>query len=190
MADSKPNILLHMCCGPCSTYTVKSLREEGFEVRGYFYNPNIHPYQEFINRLQSLKGYCDTVGLPIIIRDEYPLEEWIQAVVYREKMRCEYCYHLRLASTARIAKKSGYDGFTTTLLYSKMQKHSKIKSIAESVARETGIEFMYRDFRTGWAEGQKLVRKMNLYRQQYCGCIYSEKERHTARLKNGWQGEK
>lgn len=170
-------LLLHICCGPCLVYPLSVLREEGIETRGFFFNPNIHPYTEFGKRLATLRDYAGQVELPLIVRDDYPLEDWLRAVSFRESERCRHCYHLRLSAAARTAKKSGYEAFSTTLLYSRQQKHELIREIAESAAREAGVEFFYRDFRQGWSQGIEGSKKAGLYRQQYCGCIYSERDR-------------
>jgi predicted adenine nucleotide alpha hydrolase (AANH) superfamily ATPase len=115
--------------------------------------------------------------LPLIVRPDYDLEDFLRQVVFRESHRCIHCYSSRLEAAARTAKKSSFDAFTTTLLYSKRQKHDLICSIAEEVSRKHGIPFYYEDFRAGWKEGQEKAKSLGLYRQQYCGCIYSEKER-------------
>jgi predicted adenine nucleotide alpha hydrolase (AANH) superfamily ATPase len=119
------------------------------------------------------------VGLPLIERNDYDLENFFRQVAFRETNRCYYCYSLRLEAAARLAKKSGFDAFSTTLLYSKRQKHDLIVSIAREASQKHGIDFLYRDFRTGWSEGQRQARELGLYRQQYCGCIYSEMERFS-----------
>ncbi|MGC9195213.1 MAG: epoxyqueuosine reductase QueH [Syntrophobacteraceae bacterium] len=177
-------ILLHICCGPCSIYPVSALRGEGLTVHGFFYNPHIQPYQEFQRRLQTLRTFAASVELPLIERNDYDLENFFRQVVFRETSRCFYCYSLRLEAAARLAKKSGFDAFSTTLLYSKLQKHDLIVSIAREASRKHGIDFLYRDFRTGWSEGHRQARELGLYRQQYCGCIYSEMERFSNDRRN------
>ena len=148
------------------------------EVFGFFYNPNIHPYQEYKKRLEAVNDFSILSNLKIIYRDEYRLEEFLQNVVFREKERCIYCYHTRLKATAQVAKKGKFDFFTTTLLYSKSQKHQLVKEIGDGLANESGVKFLYEDFRKGWKDGIEISQDMGLYRQQYCGCIYSEKERY------------
>ncbi|MGC8490607.1 MAG: epoxyqueuosine reductase QueH [Syntrophobacteraceae bacterium] len=172
-----PRILLHICCGPCSLYPVSALRGEDFVVHGFFYNPHIQPYQEFEKRLETLRSCAQDRDLPLIVREDYDPETFFRQVAFRETNRCMYCYSLRLEATARLAKKSGFDAFSTTLLYSRRQKHELIASIAEEAGRKQGIAFLYRDFRVGWREGQREAEARGLYRQQYCGCIYSEMER-------------
>ena len=170
-------ILLHICCANCAIYPVEQIKEKRNEVVGYFFNPNIHPYQEYQKRLEALKKYSERVGLEMIYRDEYLLEEFLRNVSHRVKERCQYCYSVRLEATAREAKKNAFDRFSTTLLQSTHQDHALIKETGERIAREIGIPFYYEDFRQGWKKGVEVSKAMELYRQQYCGCIYSEKER-------------
>jgi epoxyqueuosine reductase len=170
-------ILLHTCCGPCTVYPLQRLREQNWTVHGFFYNPNIHPYQEFQRRLEGLHTLAGIERLELIVRPDYDLEGFFRQVAFREHERCIYCYASRLETTARLAKKSRFDAFTTTLLYSRQQKHDLVFSLAREASSKHGIPFFYEDFRTGWKEGQERARQLALYRQQYCGCIYSEKER-------------
>jgi hypothetical protein len=178
-------ILLHICCANCAIYPIERMKEKGDEAVGYFFNPNIHPYQEYQKRLDALKRYSGSTGLEVIYRDEYLLEEFLKNVSHRVEERCQYCYSLRLEATAREAKERAFDGFSTTLLQSTHQNHVKIKETGDRVAREVGIPFYYEDFRQGWKRGVEVSKAMGLYRQQYCGCIYSEKERFMQRAENG-----
>ena len=180
----KMKLLLHICCANCAIYPLQQLGEKGDEVIGFFFNPNIHPYQEYKNRLESLKQYAERVGLKMIYRDEYLLEEFLRNVSHREKERCRYCYSIRLEATAQEAKRKGFDQFSTTLLQSTHQDHALIKETGERIAHEIGIPFYYDDFRQGWKKGVEVSKKMGLYRQQYCGCIYSEKERYQGKMPN------
>jgi len=170
-------VLLHLCCAPCTIYPLGVLREEGHEVYGHFYNPNIHPFSENKRRLDTVDTYAGGEKLGVTRENAYPLEEFLRQVVFREEDRCRHCYRLRLAGTARMAKKGGFAAFTTTLLYSRFQKHDLIRSIGDAVAAAEGIPFLYRDFREGWSEGVRISKKLGMYRQQYCGCIYSERDR-------------
>lgn len=170
-------ILLHICCAPCAIYPLRILRSEGFEVMGFFYNRNIHPFQECQRRENALKTYAEHENLEVIYQDGYDMETFIQNVVFREEERCSYCYHDRLKTTAVIARHGKFDYFTSTLLQSKFQKHDTVRSIGESLGKSYGVPFLYRDFREGWKEGIETSKRLNMYRQQYCGCIYSEKER-------------
>jgi hypothetical protein len=171
-------ILLHICCAPCAIYPVKILEKQDFDIMGFFYRHNIHPYTECMKRQETLQSYAGTIDLRVIYQEDYDLESFIRNVVFRESKRCSYCYHERLRSTALVAKRGKFDYFTTTLLYSKFQKHDEIKSIGEAVGQAVGVRFYYHDFRVGWEDGVEESKRLGLYRQQYCGCIYSEKERY------------
>jgi len=172
-------LLLHICCGPCAIYPVKSLREQGVEVMGHFYNNNIHPLTEWAKRRDTLSALAESVNLPVIYQKTYDMEGFLQKVVFREKSRCPVCYHDRLMSSAMTAKKGGFDCFSSTLLYSKFQNHDLIRSMGEAIGKSIGIDFYYQDFREGWKEGIAISKELNMYRQQYCGCIYSESERYS-----------
>jgi predicted adenine nucleotide alpha hydrolase (AANH) superfamily ATPase len=129
-----------------------------------------------------MTSYAGQEGLTVIREEVYPLETFLRQIAFREEQRCRYCYHLRLSHTARIAKKDRFDAFTTTLLYSRHQKHDLIREIAEGVAGTQGIPFFYRDFREGWSEGVRVSKEKRMYRQPYCGCIFSEKERYCRNI--------
>jgi len=171
-------ILLHICCAPCALYPYFRLKEEGFDTLGYFYNPNIHPYQEYRKRFDTVKDFSVRVGLDVVYRDEYDLDRYLLRIAGKGPRRCEHCYRMRHDAVGAAVKEKGAGAFTTSLLYSKHQKHDLIAGIAREVAAEHGIEFYYEDFRRGWREGILESKAMGLYRQQYCGCIYSEHERY------------
>lgn len=175
-------LLMHTCCGPCSTYVIKKLREEGYnDITSYWYNLNIHPYAEYKLRLESLQKYTEMVNVPLIIEDYYGLREFTQNVVSYIDGRCSYCYRKRLETAVKYAKENGYDCFTTTLLVSIYQKHDEIIKVCKELAKEYDIRFVYFDFREGFYEGQKMAREAGLYMQKYCGCIYSEYEAEKQR---------
>ena len=148
-----PKILLHTCCAPCTIYPFAKLREAGWQVYGFFFNPHIQPYQEFQKRLTTLESFALREGLKLIIRTDYELERFLRQVAFREHQRCLFCYAGRLEATARLAKKSRFDAFTTTLLYSRMQKHDLVRDLAENASRKFGIPFYYEDFRDRLEEG-------------------------------------
>jgi predicted adenine nucleotide alpha hydrolase (AANH) superfamily ATPase len=169
--------LLHVCCANCAIYPIKTMREDGLEVMGFFYRHNIHPYTECLKRQEALEAYAEQINLKVIYQAGYDLEGFIRNVAFRESERCNYCYHDRLRSTALLAKRGKFDYFSSTLLYSKHQKHELIRSMGESIGKSVGVPFLYHDYREGWKEGIECSKQMGLYRQHYCGCIYSEKER-------------
>ncbi len=186
-------LLLHTCCAPCSVYCIKTLRAEGIEPTLFWYNPNIHPYSEYKARRDCLKQYAETKKVKLILDDAYGLDDFVCGILknvnakngeagpkdFEEAMlmRCQnYCYPKRLRKVFEYAKEHGYDTVSTTLLYSIYQQHDIIKDLMESLSREFGIDFLYRDFREGWREGQDEARAAGLYMQKYCGCVFSEEE--------------
>jgi predicted adenine nucleotide alpha hydrolase (AANH) superfamily ATPase len=176
------NLYLHICCAPCSAWSVPALREEGFQVRGYFYNPNIHPFSEYLRRSEALSSYQSDLGIDIDYARDYRPEEYFIAVIDSLDERCRHCYELRLRSTAREARRRKSDAFSTTLLFSVYQKHDLLREAGERIGKEEGVPFLYRDLRPGWEEGGRSYRETGLYRQNYCGCIFSEKERIEHKL--------
>ncbi|MFP4071534.1 MAG: epoxyqueuosine reductase QueH [Desulfovibrionales bacterium] len=174
----KPRLLLHICCGPCALFPVAELLAQGVEVVGLFYNPNIHPLAEYLRRREAAVQAAARLGIKIIFKDdEYDPSTYLRRVVFREENRCFHCYHLRLERTMSVARRGKFDYFSTTLLYSKFQKHEEIAGLARDLAGGGDLRFWYQDFRSGWKQGIERSREWSLYRQQYCGCIYSEFER-------------
>jgi hypothetical protein len=171
-------ILLHTCCAPCTTYCYKHLREAGHEVEGFFYNPNIHPYTEYRKRLEEIKKYAEKVNLLMNYKNKYDLVEFLREISYREAIRCRFCYHMRLREAARVAEERKFDSFTTTLLLSPYQRHHLISEVGQAIGKEFEVPFYYEDFRIGYKESIQLSKELALYRQSYCGCIYSEKEKY------------
>ena len=173
-------LFLHICCAPCALFPYYRLKEEGFDTTGFFYNPNIHPYQEYRRRLETVKEFSTRVGFDVVYRDSYDLDHFFLRVAGKGHFRCEQCYRVRLEAAGAAAKENGATAFTTSLLYSKYQQHDLIAEIGKETATEYGIEFYYEDFRRGWKEGITESKAMGLYRQQYCGCIYSERDRYAS----------
>ena len=170
-------VLLHCCCGPCAIYPYKRLIEMGYQPICYFYNPNIHPYTEFLRRIEAMKVFAYETGAELIVDGEYGLDKFMR-LAYGSPDRCVACYEMRARQTAAFSRERGISQFTSTLLYSKYQQHEKIVEAFRTAAAEHGLELMYVDFREGWKEGIRESRQMGLYRQQYCGCIFSEQERY------------
>jgi epoxyqueuosine reductase len=171
-------VLIHLCCAHCAAYTIEHWRKEGHEAGGFFYNPNIHPFTEHNSRLESIKKLAQQLNLPLIISPDYDMPEYFRRVAGHETERCRYCFELRLNKTAQVARENGYDAFTTTLLISPHQKHELIKETGEKAAGEQGAAFFYADLRKCYSDSRHITKPMELYRQQYCGCIYSEWERY------------
>ena len=175
---TKPKVLLHICCAPCALFPLKTLREEGFTVYGLWYNPNIHPFAEYRKRREGVLKLSEEEGMELIEAGGYPVEEFFRRTAFRENVRCPLCYNMRLEQTAAVARKGAFDFFTTTLLYSKFQNHQEISDQGEAAAQKYRQTFLYRDFRPGWSYGIEESKRRGFYRQQYCGCLYSEKERY------------
>jgi predicted adenine nucleotide alpha hydrolase (AANH) superfamily ATPase len=242
-------MLVHICCAPCFTYIHQYLTQEGHDITGYFYNPNIHPYQEYLKRLHCLQRYTSLKPADVIFDKKYDLDKYLVGALQarydppadlvvaqassakkgsngsfhdkidvRESLqirvhskddpetktntihveenshikqdiglnksnpdfnpRCGYCIGLRLERTAARAAAQGYDAFTTTLLQSKYQQHDMVRALGERLAKKHGIKFYYKDFRQYWKDSVKISKELELYRQQYCGCIFSEYERY------------
>ena len=176
-------VLLHVCCGPCTVYPLTELRKQGHEVSGYFFNPNIHPFREFKRRIKALLDFSVKEHFKADIDRNYGLTEYLRQVVFHENRRCAICYDMRLERAAERAAAEGFDAFTSTLLYSKYQDHAMIKRKAEAWAEQFPVRFLYQDFRLGWQQGIEQSIAMELYRQPYCGCIYSEQERYDKKMR-------
>ncbi|MDR0889065.1 MAG: epoxyqueuosine reductase QueH [Oscillospiraceae bacterium] len=170
--------LLHICCAPCANQCIDQLREEGHTLRGFWFNPNIHPFTEYRARRDAVQSYAQSVSLPLLLRDEYALRPFIRAVCEDIAGRCGKCYAIRLFATAQVAAEQGFDAFTSSLFISPYQNHALMKEVAQQAAQEYGVEFLYRDFRPAFRAGQERAREKQIYMQKYCGCIFSEEERY------------
>lgn len=180
-------LLLHMCCGPCACYPVKKLRQDGIEPVGYFFNPNVHPYKEWEARLGAARDFADKVGMEFHADENYGLREFMKKALPAEAMpngRCTMCYTWRLEETARFAAENGFEVFSSTLFYSIYQQHELMQRTARHFAEKYGLEFYYEDFRPGWQEGIDISLELGIYRQPYCGCVFSEEERFTKAISN------
>ncbi len=173
-------IFLHICCAPCSTVVVPGLREEGFEVSGYFYNPNIHPWSEYRRRLDTLESWAAGESLDLVTGDGYPLEDNL-GLLLSAGNRCAACFEDRLEATARKAMELGFGSFSTTLTVSPWQDHDLLRGAGESVAVSTGLRFVYRDWRPLYRRATGISRQLGLYRQPYCGCVMSERDRYIGK---------
>ena len=158
------DLLLHICCAPCSVACVKQLREEGAEPVGFWYNPNIHPFLEYKARRDTLRQYAQDIGLDLREVDFYGLRQFTAAV-------------------AADAAQHGFARFSTTLLISPYQNRELICAVGAKMGEKYGVEFIPYDFRPRFREGQEEARALGLYMQKYCGCIYSEEDRFSNRRK-------
>jgi len=167
-------ILLHTCCGPCTTYPIKYFKEKGFEVLGFFYNPNIFPFSEKESRLQNAKK----LSLKLIAKnDDYDffLEKIKGKEANKDGKRCDECYRIRLERTALEAVRQKIKTISTTLLISPYQDQVKLKAIGEEVSKKHGLVFYYKDFRPFFKQSREMSKDLDLYRQNYCGCSFSKK---------------
>ncbi|MEE8167926.1 MAG: epoxyqueuosine reductase QueH [Candidatus Hydrothermarchaeales archaeon] len=182
------NLLLHVCCAPCSTHVVQELKKN-YRVTVYFYNPNIHPEREYSTRLEEMKRLSKEIGVQLE-KCKYDPEVWFDATTGFEEepeggARCPICYRLRLDETARLAREKGFDCFATTLTISPHKDAQVINTIGEELVGKHGVSFYPADFKkkNGFKHSVELSKKHGLYRQDYCGCIYSKKERERERKK-------
>ncbi len=174
-------LLLHICCAPCIAAPLGELKRQGADVTGFFFNPNIHPLIEFRKRLRAVEVFQEQEKLPVIYRPEYGLDAFLRQITPDTPERCTICYKTRIDATAAAAREEGFDAFTTSLLFSKHQGHDTIKAIAQQASEREGVRFHYADLRYLVDESRTIARKRSLYRQQYCGCIFSEYERYAKR---------
>lgn len=171
-------LLMHICCANCALYPLAVLEERAVSVTGYWWNPNIHPLLEYRSRFGAVRQLAALRDLPMEYDDRYGLVEFLRNVAGHEGDRCFYCYRVRLEATAVRARELGMDGFTTSLLVSPYQKFDKIQEIGREMQDRHDIAFVGEDFRPGYRRGMQMSRDLGLYRQKYCGCIYSEMERY------------
>lgn len=173
------SLLLHCCCAHCTAYTVEYWRNQGYDVTAFWYNPNIHPYTEHQSRLEAMKKLAETVDMPLVVDDGYDVIQYFRQVAGKEDERCRHCFNLRLGKTAEAAKNMGFDAFSSSLLISPHQKHDVLRLTGAELGNETNVSFLYADLRKRYSDSRHITKNMELYRQQYCGCIYSEWERYA-----------
>ena len=173
------DILVHTCCAHCSAYTVEYWRSKGYKVTGFWYNPNIHSYTEHNLRLDAVNKLSETMDFQLVVAEGYDFKEYFRNVAGHEDTRCEQCFSLRLGAAAKKARELGIGSFTSSLLISPHQKHELAREMGEKAAAENGVNFLYADLRKRYSESRHITKPMELYRQQYCGCIYSEYERYS-----------
>ncbi|MFP4050392.1 MAG: epoxyqueuosine reductase QueH [Thermoplasmata archaeon] len=173
-------MLLHACCAPCLTYTLKKFSKD-FDVTVYWFNPNIHPFKEYGRRLDAIQKFVEEKDVDVIYDDRYELRSFLEGVL-RNDPRCEFCYRWRLSETARKASEENFDVFSTTLMLSPYQDHDMIKKIGGEEGKNNDIKFIYKDLTDGFYESHEMADEMGLYKQGYCGCIFSEKDRYYKKL--------
>ncbi|MGQ3685637.1 MAG: epoxyqueuosine reductase QueH [Candidatus Loosdrechtia sp.] len=184
------NLLLHICCACCLCAPLNELRKEGFQVTGLFYNPNIHPFLEFRKRIKALRVFQESDSIPVIYNEGYGIREYLKNVNYEGDDRCADCYALRLKFTVEYSKKNGFDAFTSTMLFSIYQDHRQLKMISENLSEKYGVSFLYRDYRYLSECSHMMAKKKMIYRQGYCGCVFSEYERYRDTTRELYKGNK
>ena len=169
-------LLLHSCCAPCTIKCVDVLKNENIEPLLFWYNPNIHPSTEYTLRRDSLALFAANEKLELKMCDEYGLRLFLNEIFPDTEYRCKKCYFLRLEKTASVAAQEGFDAFTTSLLISPYQDHDTVRRIGEEAAKKHGVEFLYRDFRPLFREGQTAARLMGLYICKSTAVVFSAKK--------------
>ncbi len=181
--------LLHICCSNCALYPIKTFKSDGHDLTGFWFNPNIHPHDEYRSRLNSVKKLATQWHTNVHYIDKYTPEDYFKMLDIADPNasgisdippfpeRCASCYMLRLERTARHAKENGFDAFSTTLLISPYQDFEKIAATGKELEKRYNVEFHLKDFRSFFRDAMTLSKELGLYRQKYCGCIYSKKER-------------
>lgn len=186
-------LLLHACCGPCSSYVLEYLSNY-FEITILYYNPNIYPNEEYTRRLEELKSFVPKINYKnkvTVIEDTYNPKEYYDSVKGLELLgekskRCYECYKLRMERAAKYAKENGYDYFTTTLSISPYKVSEWINEIGGYLENKYDIKYLYSDFKkkNGYKRSLELSKEYGMYRQDYCGCSFSKKETYEKRNNN------
>ncbi|MDD4211870.1 MAG: epoxyqueuosine reductase QueH [Bacilli bacterium] len=173
--EIKPRLLLHACCAPCSTYVLEYLCD-AFDITIFYYNPNIYPEEEYLKRKEEFAK----LGKYPLIEGPYTPDSFYEDILGMEELpegshRCFTCYRIRLEETAKVAIQGGFDYFTTTLSISPYKNSDKLNEIGQELAKEYGVPFVYSNFKKndGYKKSIALCREMGIYRQHYCGCVFS-----------------
>ena len=179
----KRKLLLHICCTPCGSYISRDILQPKYDLTWYFYNPNLCCREEYEKRLEYVKLIAAKFNIPLIV-EPYHHSIWQEKMIGRENdpekgERCRLCYEDRLLKTAQIAKERGFTYFSTSLLVSPYKDTLAIRKIAEKLAKEQKINFLKIDFQKndGYRRSQELAKELNIYRQKFCGCEYSLKQK-------------
>ena len=181
-----PRLFLHSCCAPCSSYVLEYLSGY-FQITDFFYNPNISPKEEYVKRAEELKHLIDEmpfVHKPVFLEGDYCPEEFFKMAKGLEKVpeggeRCFRCYRMRMEEAARLAAEGGYDYFTTTLSISPLKNAEKLNQIGAELADTFGVRYLFSDFKKkeGYKKSTEISKEYHMYRQYYCGCVYSKRDR-------------
>lgn len=184
--DKRPKLLIHSCCGPCSSYCL-ALLDQYFDITVFYYNPNIYPPEEYHTRAEEQLRFIEEYPFknPVkFIEGKYDTEKFYSMAKGMEDVteggkRCFKCYRLRLEECAAYARKMGFDFFTSTLSISPLKNAQKLNEIGEELSREYGVRYLFSDFKKkeGYKKSTEISREYNMYRQYYCGCVFSKRER-------------
>jgi predicted adenine nucleotide alpha hydrolase (AANH) superfamily ATPase len=179
---NKPRLLLHVCCGPCAAWVVRKLQDT-YEVTGFFYNPNIHPEKEYLFRLQEVRLLAKRENWPLL-EGEWDMKAWVKRMFSLRNQpergkRCLLCFHQRLRRTFEVAEEQGFNVVASTLSISPYKVTRQINAEGESLAKKFGIDFLPENFksRDGWNHARKLAHDLGIKHQDYCGCVYSLRDR-------------
>ena len=174
----KQRLLLHTCCAVCSAYVLEKLGED-YNLTVFYYNPNIHPKEEYLHRLKESKEYCQKIGVNFI-EGQYDTDKWFELIKGHEQdpekgERCRICYRMRMEETTKYAKKQGYDIFATTLTISPHKDAGSINKIGLDLEKEFGVKYLEADFKKqdGFKKTMELANQEGFYKQNYCGCVFS-----------------
>lgn len=175
----KKSLLLHACCAPCASYPIEILKD-AFDLTVYFYNPNMDTEKEYGLRAEELKRFCEKMDVKYVIENYDPQEFYAVAKGLESEFeggsRCKKCFRLRLNKTAEYAKEKGFNYFATTLTVSPLKNAKILNEIGFELEKEIGVNYLGTDFkkRNGYIRSTELSKEHNLYRQNYCGCVYSK----------------
>ncbi|MCL2679181.1 MAG: epoxyqueuosine reductase QueH [Dehalococcoidia bacterium] len=172
-------LLVHACCAHCTAYTIEYWRKQGHAVTAVWYNPNIHHFTEHNLRLEAMSGMALALSFQLVVIAGYDFKEYFRRVAGDEADRCRHCFDMRLDRVAAKAAEDGFEAFTTSLLISPHQKHELVNQSGEKASARSGVAFLSADLRKRYSDSRRITKPLELYRQQYCGCIYSEVERYT-----------
>lgn len=181
-----PTLLLHSCCAPCSSYVLEYL-SQFFAITVFYYNPNIYPKEEFYKREEEQREFIEKLNAKnriSFVRGEFEDDKFYEAVKGLEDekeggQRCRTCFELRLSKTAAIAKDMGFDYFTTTLSISPHKNCSVLNEVGAEVGEKYGVKYLFSDFKKkgGYKRSCEISREYGMYRQDYCGCVFSKRDR-------------
>jgi len=185
-----PRLLLHVCCGPCAAWVVRKLQET-YDVTGFFFNPNIHPEKEYLFRLEEVRRLAKNEGWPLL-EGEWDMRGWVRKMFPLRNepergKRCSLCFNQRLRRTFREAKAKGFDIVASTLSISPYKVTRQINAEGEALSKQFGIPFLPENFksRDGWNHARHLAHDLGIQHQDYCGCVYSQRDRLLATRHSG-----